>query len=62
MVAVEVLWRLRAGLCPGEVDGLLEKMGVGEVSVTCAFRVGAGHKPCLALAPTSPYAPRERRK
>lgn len=39
MVAVEVLWRWRAGLCPCEVGGLLEKMGVAEVSVTCAFGV-----------------------
>lgn len=55
-MAVEVPWRLRAGLGPCEVDGLLEKRGVGEVSATCAFGVGAGHKPCLALAPSSPCA------
>lgn len=55
-MAVEVPWRLRAGLGPCEVDGLLEKRGVGEVTVTCAFWVGAGHKPCLALAPSSPCA------
>lgn len=57
-MAVEILWRLRAGLCPCEVGELLEKMGGGEVSVTCAFRVGgAGHKPCHASAPRSPVCP-----